>query len=120
MKEPVETTGDQDNNLEAWRNHALQGCLFQVLARDLKGAKDIPDAAAIWCAIQMTEMKEHKYVTSRSIARKVVMQMYNAERKKFKTLQTKAANQNKLRVRTRGIDVRRHVNMNNQKSWVVA
>jgi hypothetical protein len=68
----------------------------------------------------MTEMKEHKYVTSRSIARKVVMQMYNAERKKFKTLQTKAANQNKLRVRTRGIDVRRHVNMNNQKSWVVA
>jgi hypothetical protein len=120
MKEPEDTTGDQDNNLEAWRNHALQGCLYQVVARDLEGAKDIPDAAVIWCAIQMTEKKEHRNVTSRAIARKVVMQMYKAERMKFKTLQTKAENLKRSKVRTRGIDAHRDVNINDQKSEIVA
>ena len=67
----------------------------------MEGAKDIPDAAVIWCAIQMTEKKEHRNVTSRAIARKVVMQMYKAERMKFKTLQTKAATLGKAKVRTR-------------------
>jgi hypothetical protein len=97
----VEPVGHAPDSVEAWRNHALQACLFQVLARDLKGAKDISDAAVIWCAIQVTEEKAHRHVTSRAIARKVMKQMYAVGVKKFKTLQTKAANQNKLKVRTR-------------------
>jgi hypothetical protein len=97
----VEPVGNDKDSVEAWRKHALQACLFQVLARDLEGAKDISDAAVIWCAIQVTEEKAHSRVTSRAIARRVMKQMYAVEVKKFKTLQTKAANQKKLKVRTR-------------------
>ncbi len=122
MEEPQGTPFEKDNNLQAWRNHALQGCLFQVLARNLEGAKDIPDAAVVWCAIKITEEREHSRVTSRAIAMKVVKQMYAVEGKKFKTLQTKAATLGKAKVRTRvGLThVEINVIINNQQREVVA
>ncbi len=101
MEEPEGTDFEKENNLQAWRNHALQGCLFQVLARNLEGAKDIPDAAVVWTAIKITEEREHSRVKSRAIAVKIVKQMYAEKVTKFKTLQTKAATLGKAKVRTR-------------------